>query len=388
MRLLLSVILCVSLLSSAALMAANKEVGIWEVLENCQLVQADYNDGDSFLIKYGDQSDVFRLYYVDCPETYATYMDRVRDQARYFSITTDEVLASGELASKFSKLFLRGSFTVITKWEDARGSGKQRYYALIKKDERYLSTELVQNGLARIYGMPTKQAWPTGDSPRTYLSRLKNAEREAQRSSTGIWAVGGSSAQMAGLDQLRQSVEGDNAAPMALSQGTPRRASSKNGMLNVNTATAAELETLPGIGPALAGRIIAARPIATIDSLVEISGISDKTLNGFRSLIIVTEPPPPLKTVDFYFADLPQYLNKDITLVIASVISSEANSPESFRSVRLKTAYEGESGGGITAFIPDEFYDSFIQYYREPGRELTGLLYEREGETVLVYRRK
>ncbi|MDP4693133.1 MAG: thermonuclease family protein, partial [Opitutales bacterium] len=133
-------------------MAANKEVGVWEVLENCQLVQANYNDGDSFLIKYGDQSDVFRLYYVDCPETYATYMDRVRDQARYFSITTDEVLASGELAAKFTKLFLRGSFTVITKWEDARGSGKQRYYALIKKDERYLSTELVQNGLARIYG--------------------------------------------------------------------------------------------------------------------------------------------------------------------------------------------------------------------------------------------
>jgi hypothetical protein len=102
----------------------------------------------------------------------------------------------------------------------------------------------------------------------------------------------------------------------------------------------------------------------------------------------VAEPPPPLKTVEFYFADLPQYLNTDITLVIASVVSSEASSPDSFRSVRLETAYEGESGGGITAFIPDEFYDSFIQYYREPGRELTGLLYEREGETVLVYRRK
>lgn len=388
MRLLLSAILYVSLLPSAYLRAANKEVGVWEVLDNCQLVQADYNDGDSFLIKYGDESDVFRLYYVDCPETYATYMDRVRDQARYFSITTDEVLTSGELASKFSKLFLRGSFTVITKWEDARGNGKQRYYAVIKKDERYLSTELVQNGLARIYGMPTKQAWPTGYSPRTYLSRLKNAEREAQRSSTGIWAVGGSSAQMAGLDQLRQSVESGNSALIALPEGTRNRASSKNGMLNVNTATADELETLPGIGPALAGRIIAARPIATIDSLVDISGISDKTLDGFRSLIIVAEPPPPLKTVDFYLADLQKYLNTDITLVIASVANSEASSPDSFRSVQLETAFEGEAGGNITAFIPDEFYDSFIQYYREPGRELTGLLYEREGETVLVYRRK
>jgi len=387
MRFLLnSILLC---LLTTSLFAVDKKVGVWQILEDCRLVQSDINDGDSFLVQHGNESSVFRIYYVDTPEISEKYMDRVRDQARYFSIPTDDVITTGELAANFSKLFLRDNFTVYTKWEDARGDGKKRYYALVKSKDRYLSMELVSNGLARIYGMPTKQAWPTGYSPRTYLSRLKNAERQAQRDRTGIWAVGGSSKQMAGLESLRENAENASQAGAPKLDTIDRsRASSKTGMLNVNTASQAELETLPGIGPAYAKAIIQARPIETIDSLVNIPGISANKLAAFRSLIIVAEPPPPPNTVEFYLADLPSYLNKDVTLSIASVSDSKVASPESFRSVTLYTAFEGEAGGNITAFIPDEFYDSFIQYYHESGRELKGLLYDREGETVLVYRRQ
>ncbi|MGJ8641286.1 MAG: helix-hairpin-helix domain-containing protein [Opitutaceae bacterium] len=384
-RLLITILF--SLLSTS-LVAANKEVGVWEVLEDCRLVKSDVNDGDSFLIQHGNESDVFRLYYVDAPETVDTYMDRVRDQARYFSIPTDDVITTGELASQFTKLFLRGTFTVFTKWEDARGSGKKRYYALIKKDGNYLSMELVKNGLVRIYGMPTEQAWPTGYTPRTYLSRLKNTERQAQRARTGIWAVAGSSQQMAGLESLTQNTEGNDSILTTQAPQSTSRGSSKTGMLNVNTASAAELETLPGIGPALAQAIIQARPIATIASLVDISGISDKKLAAFESLIIVAEPPPPAKTVEFYFADLEKYINTEVTMIIRSVTKSDSPSPESFRAVTLVTANAGEAGGSITAYIPDEFYDSFSKFYEEAGREFTGLLYDREGETVIVYQRK
>lgn len=41
------------------------------------------------------------------------------------------------------------------------------------------------------------------------------------------------------------------------------------GLIDLNTATPAELETLPGIGPARARGIVEARPIADVDELVE-----------------------------------------------------------------------------------------------------------------------
>jgi hypothetical protein len=158
--------------------------------------------------------------------------------------------------------------------------------------------------------------------------------------------------------------------------------------ININTASSQELQELPGIGPALSARIIAARPIRSIESLVEIPGISANTLSGFGHMVITEDPPPPPFTVAFYKDDLGTHLDTEVTVRVASVAQSDASSPESFRAVRLQTAYEGEDGGSITAFIPDEFYESFLNFYREPNREFTGLLYSRDGEVVMVFVRK
>jgi competence protein ComEA len=61
------------------------------------------------------------------------------------------------------------------------------------------------------------------------------------------------------------------------------------GAVNINTADAAELETLPGIGPSLAGRIIAYReangPFASVDEITQVSGIGPATLEEIRELI-------------------------------------------------------------------------------------------------------
>lgn len=52
--------------------------------------------------------------------------------------------------------------------------------------------------------------------------------------------------------------------------------------VDVNQADVAELERLPGVGPALAGRIVAYRaqhgPFAAIDDVARVSGIGPKTL--------------------------------------------------------------------------------------------------------------
>lgn len=56
-------------------------------------------------------------------------------------------------------------------------------------------------------------------------------------------------------------------------------------IVNINTGTQAELETVPGLGAARAAQIIAGRPYESVDELVKISGIGDATLESTRPFI-------------------------------------------------------------------------------------------------------
>jgi competence protein ComEA len=59
-------------------------------------------------------------------------------------------------------------------------------------------------------------------------------------------------------------------------------------IINVNSAPASELEALPGIGPALAARIIEYRdtygPFESLDALADVRGISPRMIDEFRSM--------------------------------------------------------------------------------------------------------
>lgn len=70
-----------------------------------------------------------------------------------------------------------------------------------------------------------------------------------------------------------------------------RSAPSDGARININTATSQELQTLRGIGPAMARRIIEYRQtyggFSTVDDLTNVKGIGEKTLEKIRDSIAV-----------------------------------------------------------------------------------------------------
>jgi competence protein ComEA len=85
----------------------------------------------------------------------------------------------------------------------------------------------------------------------------------------------------------------ETSAPIAAApvvKTTVPAAPSEKGLLNLNTATAEEIEELPGIGPVLAERIASYRdqtPFASVEDLRNVSGIGPKRLEALRPLVTV-----------------------------------------------------------------------------------------------------
>lgn len=72
--------------------------------------------------------------------------------------------------------------------------------------------------------------------------------------------------------------------------GNTDTAGVNDGKVSLSSASAADLEGLPGIGPALASRIVAWRdehgPFASVDALDEVSGIGPSVLGQVRGLVV------------------------------------------------------------------------------------------------------
>lgn len=166
----------------------------WAVMNGCEFVPQNYHDGDSFSLRTRKKDAkrshtyIFRLYGADCPEsTSGQEPQRIVEQAHYFRLPPAEVAKWGRAATAFTVKALQKArdITVITRKTEARGqSRRNRYYAFVRVDGKDLAELLVENGLARAYGMCAAYE---GRSAESYRRLLDRKERTARQGRIGFW---------------------------------------------------------------------------------------------------------------------------------------------------------------------------------------------------------
>ncbi len=253
---------------------------------NVRLVENPSNDGDSFVVQAAGRQLHLRLYFVDCPESVATTdadAKRVREQARYFGITdAKKVFAYGHKAAGFTKQSLAKPFTVYTAFASAlgRSPGGRVYAFVIAADGKDLGQSLVEAGLGRAHG--AKRTGPTGKSTVEIERMLQKLEAEARRQHKGIWAA----TDPAVIDKLRAEERAEEQEWKSLIKESSGKHAPTTA-IDLNTATTSELQSLSGIGPVLAAKIIAGRPYKSVDDLLRVSGIGPRLLDKIRPYLIV-----------------------------------------------------------------------------------------------------
>jgi endonuclease YncB( thermonuclease family) len=204
-----------ALTAPADALAAKK----WREYTGCEVIPNASNDGDSFHVKPANiktRRYLFRLYFVDTPESETSLPERLQVQADYFGIPDPkDIVKVGKEAVKFTEKFLAdGNFTVYSRLSDALGrSDKDRDYAMVLNAAGLdLGTELVRNGLARVYGQGTdlSDLDPYKRDENAWFRRLRQVELEAKKEKRGAWALAaGPPDPLAALTAPRQVAEQD-----------------------------------------------------------------------------------------------------------------------------------------------------------------------------------
>lgn|GEM_PF-381796 len=253
---------------------------------DARLIDNPANDGDSSLVEANGKRLHVRLYFVDCPETSVSAKSdarRVREQTRYFGLPeAARTIHFGEQAKIFVRRALAMPFTLDTAFASALGrSSEGRVYGFITTaDGHDLASLLVENGFARTRGAGRRT--PNGMSRTDMVATLRDLETSAMLKRVGVWSESNPDL----IVKSRTKQRGEDRELKNL-QARVKKAQSPHGSIDLNTASEKELQTIKGIGPVLAARIIAGRPYETIADLLKVKGIGRKTLANIRPHVVV-----------------------------------------------------------------------------------------------------
>lgn len=137
-------------------------------------------------------------------------------------------------------------------------------------------------------------------APVIYVHILGHVERpglyalpEGARAVDAVAAAGGftADAEAGGLNLARFVSDGEQIVVPAVGEAPVAAAGTSGGLVNLNTADAATLDTLPGVGPATAAKIIAWREqngrFASIEDLLDVGGIGPSKFDALKDLVTV-----------------------------------------------------------------------------------------------------
>jgi competence ComEA-like helix-hairpin-helix protein len=286
MRRILLAIVCLLLGPVALIRAADLQR-----FTGVRLVDNPSNDADSFVVQAAERRFHVRLYFVDAPESTATTdadAKRVREQARYFGITdARKVFDWGREAKTFMQKTLDEPFSVYTSFASALGRSKGgRVYAFVTTaNGRDFGELLIENGLGRAHG--TKREGPNGESAEHIQRRLQDLEAEAMLKRRGIWTM----TEPGVIAKLRAEQRAEDQELKDLVKSA--RKHPEPASVDLNSSTTQELQSISGIGPILAAKIIAGRPYKRVDDLLRVNGIGPRLLERIRPYLVLNASAAP-----------------------------------------------------------------------------------------------
>ncbi len=137
---------------------------------------------------------------------------------------------------------------------------------------------------------PGCESWRRARGCRTRWTRPEGSPTEPPRDALNLARVLADGEQIV-VPSQEEAVLEPGAAVDGGDAGSRAAASPTGGKIDLNRATAAELDALPGVGPSTAEKIVADReangPFRTVEDLKRVSGIGDKKFADLADLVCV-----------------------------------------------------------------------------------------------------